>query len=168
MYLISRRFLAGRVLGCIDTKSATVPSGCGSGYGVSHGSRVLICPACGDRIREVHDVREREVRDLPWGEYRTTVVVEIQGAVAGVRNPGGAGRATAEHSALQQTLRRRHGPGVRASLAEDGFRQRGTDFTRITHKNVEAMLYRGQTLHSCSSLILSSDTTFFAAPYGKA
>jgi hypothetical protein len=55
-----------------------------------------------------------------------------------------------------------------ASLAKDGFRERGTDFTRITPKNFEAMLYRGQTLHSCSSLILSSDTTFFAAPYGKA
>lgn len=40
-------------------------------------SRALICSGCGARIREVHDVSEREVRDLPWGEYRTTVVVEI-------------------------------------------------------------------------------------------
>jgi len=24
-----------------------------------------------------HDVSEREVRDLPWGEFRTTVVVEV-------------------------------------------------------------------------------------------
>lgn len=40
-------------------------------------SRALICSGCGERIREVHDVSEREVRDLPWGEYRTTVVVEI-------------------------------------------------------------------------------------------
>lgn len=39
--------------------------------------RPLICSGCGDRVREVHDVSEREVRDLPWGEYRTTVVVEI-------------------------------------------------------------------------------------------
>jgi transposase len=28
-------------------------------------------------VTQVHDVSEREVRDLPWGEYRTTVVVEI-------------------------------------------------------------------------------------------
>lgn len=40
-------------------------------------SRALICSGCGERVREVHDVSEREVRDLPWGEYRTTVVVEI-------------------------------------------------------------------------------------------
>jgi transposase len=39
--------------------------------------RPLICSGCGRRVREVHDVGEREVRDLPWGEYRTTVVVEV-------------------------------------------------------------------------------------------
>jgi hypothetical protein len=32
---------------------------------------------CRKRARDLHDVNEREVRDLPWGEYRTTVVVEI-------------------------------------------------------------------------------------------
>lgn len=40
-------------------------------------SRPLICSKCGRRVRSLHDVTEREVRDLPWGEYRTTVVVEI-------------------------------------------------------------------------------------------
>jgi hypothetical protein len=39
--------------------------------------RPLICSGCGARVRDVVDVREREVRDLPWGEYRTTVVVEV-------------------------------------------------------------------------------------------
>lgn len=39
--------------------------------------RPLICSGCGERVRDVHDVSEREVRDLPWGEYQTTVVVEI-------------------------------------------------------------------------------------------
>lgn len=39
--------------------------------------RALICSGCGKRVRDVIDVSEREVRDLPWGEYRTTVVVEI-------------------------------------------------------------------------------------------
>lgn len=40
-------------------------------------SRPLICSGCGARVREVVDVSDREVRDLPWGEYRTTVVVEV-------------------------------------------------------------------------------------------
>ena len=40
-------------------------------------TRRLICSGCGRRVREVHDISEREVRDLPWGEYRTTVVVEV-------------------------------------------------------------------------------------------
>ena len=39
--------------------------------------RTLICSGCGKRVRDLVDVSEREVRDLPWGEYRTTVVVEI-------------------------------------------------------------------------------------------
>jgi transposase len=39
--------------------------------------RALICSGCGERVREVVDASEREVRDLPWGEYRTTVVVEV-------------------------------------------------------------------------------------------
>lgn len=40
-------------------------------------SRPLICSGCRARVRDVVDVSEREVRDLPWGEYRTTVVVEV-------------------------------------------------------------------------------------------
>ena len=39
--------------------------------------RPLICSGCGKRVSQVHDISEREVRDLPWGEYRTTVVVEV-------------------------------------------------------------------------------------------
>ena len=41
------------------------------------GNRKLICSGCGGRIAEPADVTEREVRDLPWGEYRTTVVIEL-------------------------------------------------------------------------------------------
>jgi len=41
------------------------------------GNRKLICSGCGRKFTEVHDHREREVRDLPWGEYRTTVVIEV-------------------------------------------------------------------------------------------
>ena len=41
------------------------------------GNRKLICSGCGRKFSDAHDFREREVRDLPWGEYRTTVIIEV-------------------------------------------------------------------------------------------
>jgi transposase len=41
------------------------------------GNRKLECSGCGRRIQEVAEVYEREVRDLPWSEYRATVVIEL-------------------------------------------------------------------------------------------
>jgi transposase len=41
------------------------------------GNRKLICSGCGRKFSEAHDYNEREVRDLQWGEYRTTVVIEV-------------------------------------------------------------------------------------------
>jgi transposase len=41
------------------------------------GSRKLICSGCGRKTTETHDYNEREDRDLPRGEYRTTVVIEV-------------------------------------------------------------------------------------------
>jgi transposase len=41
------------------------------------GNRRLICSGCGRRMAEPADTTEREVRDLPWGEFRTTVVIEL-------------------------------------------------------------------------------------------
>jgi transposase len=35
------------------------------------------CSGCGRRLHTIQDVREREVRDLPWSVYRATVVVEV-------------------------------------------------------------------------------------------
>jgi len=35
------------------------------------------CRGCGRRLHQVHDVREREIRDLPWSVYCATVVVEV-------------------------------------------------------------------------------------------
>src|SRR5207245_9711347 len=32
---------------------------------------------CGRRLHQGHDMREREIRDLPWSVYRATVVVEV-------------------------------------------------------------------------------------------
>ena len=41
------------------------------------GNRRLICSGCGARMAEPSATTEREVRDLPWGEFRTTVVIEL-------------------------------------------------------------------------------------------
>ena len=41
------------------------------------GNRRLVCSGCGRKFSEACDTREREVRDLPWSEFRTTVVVEV-------------------------------------------------------------------------------------------
>jgi len=41
------------------------------------GNRKLECCGCGRKVADYQDCREREVRDLPWGEFRTTVVVEV-------------------------------------------------------------------------------------------
>ena len=43
------------------------------------GNRKLICSGCGAKVpdRAIHEVYQREVRDLPWSVYRATVVVEL-------------------------------------------------------------------------------------------
>lgn len=41
------------------------------------GGGKLVCGRCGRKVDKPHDVSEREVRDLPWGQFRTTVIVEI-------------------------------------------------------------------------------------------
>ena len=40
------------------------------------GNRVLICSGCGGRAHKIEEVREREVRDLPWRKYQAVVQVE--------------------------------------------------------------------------------------------
>ena len=41
------------------------------------GNRKLVCSGCGAKFDQAYDTSEREVRDLPWGEFRTTVVIEV-------------------------------------------------------------------------------------------
>jgi transposase len=41
------------------------------------GNHKLECSGCGRRIPDIAETYEREVRDLPWSEYRTTVVIEL-------------------------------------------------------------------------------------------
>jgi len=41
------------------------------------GNRKLLCSGCGRKLSEVYDTYEREVRDLPCFEFRTTVVIEL-------------------------------------------------------------------------------------------
>ena len=40
------------------------------------GNNVIICSVCGGRCTKIEEVREREVRDLPWRKYQTIVLVE--------------------------------------------------------------------------------------------
>ena len=41
------------------------------------GNRKLICSGCGRNFTEAHDYYQREVRDLPWRKYQTTVIIEL-------------------------------------------------------------------------------------------
>ena len=41
------------------------------------GNRKLVCSGCGNRVHEIVATYEREVRDLPWSQYRATVVIEL-------------------------------------------------------------------------------------------
>jgi transposase len=41
------------------------------------GNRKLVCSGCGRKLSEVYDTYEREVRDLPCFEFRSTVVIEL-------------------------------------------------------------------------------------------
>ena len=41
------------------------------------GNRKLECSGCGRKFTEAYDVRERQVRDLPWSTMKTTVDVEV-------------------------------------------------------------------------------------------
>jgi transposase len=40
------------------------------------GNRTLICSGCGGQARKIEEVRQREVRDLPWRKYQAVVYVE--------------------------------------------------------------------------------------------
>jgi transposase len=39
--------------------------------------KILSCSGCGGRCTKVEEIRQREIRDLPWRRYETTVVVEF-------------------------------------------------------------------------------------------
>ena len=41
------------------------------------GNKRLICSGCGRRVEAIHEISEREVRDLPVFEFRTTVIIEL-------------------------------------------------------------------------------------------
>lgn len=41
------------------------------------GNKKLICSGCGQRVDAIHEICEREVRDLPVFEFRTTVIIEL-------------------------------------------------------------------------------------------
>ena len=41
------------------------------------GNRKLVCSGCGRKLETAYDAKQREVRDLPGMEFRTTVIVEV-------------------------------------------------------------------------------------------
>jgi len=41
------------------------------------GNKALTCSGCGGRCTKMAEIRQREVRDLPWRKYQTIVVVEF-------------------------------------------------------------------------------------------
>ena len=41
------------------------------------GNKHLVCSTCGKQVAEIVETYEREVRDLPWSDYKVTVVVEL-------------------------------------------------------------------------------------------
>ena len=41
------------------------------------GNRKLVCSGCGRKLEDAHDTSEREVRDLPCMEFRSTVIIEV-------------------------------------------------------------------------------------------
>ena len=74
-----RRFCDGRGTESTAARSTKEPRRC---YGLlwvrrKRGNRKLECCGCGRRIQDIAETYEREVRDLPWSEYRTTVVIEL-------------------------------------------------------------------------------------------
>ena len=67
------------------------------------GHQNLVCSGCGRELKKAHDVNEREVRDLPCMEFRTTVVVEsVSGVLPGLRHQSGESATVAEQSAIQK------------------------------------------------------------------
>jgi len=41
------------------------------------GTKKRICSGRGKHVGTIHEVVEREIRDLPWSEYKATVIVEL-------------------------------------------------------------------------------------------
>src|SRR5438034_10171643 len=80
------------------------------------GNRQLICSGCGRKVTEAHDFYEREVRDLPWRKYQTTVIIELY------RVCGPQGGAKVEK--VRQLPSKEPSSGIgRAPWREDGGRE---------------------------------------------
>jgi transposase len=73
----SPEFWIGRVTECFDTKSMKQIRRWGLWVRRKRGNRKLICSGCGRKFTDAHDYYQREVRDLPWRKYQTTVIIEL-------------------------------------------------------------------------------------------
>jgi transposase len=77
------------------------------------GNRMLRCPVRGRRVQDIHEVYEREVRDLPCFELQTTVIIELYR----IRCPDCGVKAERvelllSNASLQQAIRGCGGTGV--------------------------------------------------------
>jgi hypothetical protein len=85
------------------------------------GNRKLICSGCGRKFTNAHDDYQREVRDLPWRKYRTTVIIELYRVCC----PQCGVRVEKAPRAVNRALRKAYGIGL-CSVEESGaFSTRG-------------------------------------------
>jgi transposase len=99
-----QRFWDGRDTGSIAARLTKQPKTLRLWVRRKRGNRKLECSGCGRKISEIAEVYEREVRDLPWSEYRTTVVIELYRVRCPLRDQSRESSAVAEQGTLQQAL----------------------------------------------------------------
>ena|SRR5579862_5247741 len=71
------KLLGWPAIECTGTRSMRRAKTLKLWIGRKRGNRKLIRSGCGRKLETAHDVNEREVRDLPCMEFRTTVVIEV-------------------------------------------------------------------------------------------
>ena len=89
------------------------------------GNRVRRCPSCGRRVEDIHEVYQREVRDLPCFEFQTTVIIELSNSLPGLRSEGRESRATAEQGTYSKRFEDAVGQACESAAARQVARRMG-------------------------------------------
>ena len=66
---------------------------------------MLGCPICRRRVQKIHEVYEREVRELPCFEFKTAAVIDVHRIRCRERSEGGAVELPPGKAQLRQTVR---------------------------------------------------------------